>query len=74
MMLEELLALDPGYLGDSTVLIDIKNYQNIRMPSGNEPGAWNGSWVPSCYTKGGIPEAVIEQIQKGDYLISNIFQ
>lgn len=73
-MLEELLALDPGYLGDSPVLIDIKNYQNIRMPSGNEPGAWDGLWVPGGYTKGGIPEAVIDQIQKGDYLISNIFQ
>ena len=73
-VLEELLALESGYLGDSPVLIDIKNYQNIRMPSGNEPGAWDGLWVPGGYTKGGIPEAVIDQIQKGDYLISNIFQ
>ena len=73
-VLEELLALESGYLGDSPVLIDIKNYQNIRMPSGNEPGAWDGLWIPGGYTKGGIPEAVIDQIQKGDYLISNIFQ
>jgi len=73
-VLEELLALESGYLGDSPVLIDIKNYQNIRIPSGNEPGAWDGLWVPGGYTKGGIPEAVIDQIQKGDYLISNIFQ
>ena len=73
-VLEELLALESGYLGDSPVLIDIKNYQNIRMPSGNEPGEWDGLWVPGGYTKGGIPEAVIDQIQKGDYLISNIFQ
>ena len=73
-VLEELLALEPGYLGDSPVLIEIKNHQNLRMPSGNEPGAWDGLWVPGGYTKGGIPEAVIDQIQKGDYLVSNIFQ
>ena len=31
---------------------------NISLPSGNEMGA-NNNWIPGGYTSGGIPEAVV---------------
>ena len=44
------------------------------MPSGNEPGAWQGLWEPGGFTKGGIPEAVVDQFKPGDYTIGKIFE
>ena len=72
-ILEELLALDSGYLGDSPVLIEIKKYSNVRMPSGNEAGAWEDLWIPGGYTEGGIPEAVIDQVKVNEYYVSDIY-
>ena len=72
-ILEELLGLDEGYLGNNPVVIDIKHYEGLRMPSGNEPGAFQGLWEPGGYTKGGIPEAVIDQLGPNDYEVSKIF-
>ncbi|HFH9945957.1 TPA: hypothetical protein ACGO80_000144 [Streptococcus suis] len=73
-ILEELLGLDQGYLGDKPVVIDIQHYKNIRMPSGNEPGAWDGFWEPGGYTQGGIPEAVIDQLNETDYIVRDLYQ
>lgn len=56
--LEEILGLNPGDLGTNPVRVDIPNPQNIRMPSGNEAGAWPGYWTPGvckiswCYGSG----------------------
>ena len=72
-ILEELLGLDEGYLGNNPVVIDINHYEGLRMPSGNEPGAFQGLWEPGGYTKGGIPEAVIDQLGPNDYEVSKIF-
>lgn len=72
-VLEELLGLDDGYLGNNPVVIDINHYEGLRMPSGNEPGAFQGLWEPGGYTKGGIPEAVIDQLGPNDYEVSKIF-
>ena len=72
-ILENLLGLDPGYLGENPIIIDIKNPKNIRVPSGNEAGAWPKYWIPGGYTSGGIPEAVIDQIQAGEYAISDVY-
>lgn len=41
------------------------------MPSGNERGA-NNYWLPGGYSSGGIPEAVIDQIQPGTYTVDPI--
>lgn len=32
-------------LGENPVLVDIKT-TNMRVPSGNESGAWQGFWEP----------------------------
>lgn len=72
-ILEKLLGLDPGYLGEHPILLDINNPSNIRIPSGNEAGAWPEYWIPCGYTSGGVPEAVIDQISAGGYTISDVY-
>ena len=68
--LEELLGLNPGDLGTNPVRVDIPNPQNIRIPSGNETGAWPGYWTPGGYTKpGGVMEAVIDPVPKTEYIV-----
>ena len=68
--LEKLLGLNPGDLGANPIRLDIPNPQNIRMPSGNEAGAWPGYWTPGGYTKpGGVMEAVIDPVPEGEYII-----
>lgn len=69
--LETSLGLNPGDLGLNPVRIDIQNPKNIRIPSGNEAGAWPGYWVPGGYTKpGGVIEAVIDPVPKSDYIVT----
>jgi len=70
--LEELLSLDKGSLGSDPMLVEVKNLEGLRMPSGNEPGA-NLQWLPAGYTGGGVPEAVVDQIQPGNYVVTPIF-
>ena len=70
-LLEDFLGLERGTLGDSPVRIDIANPQGLRMPTGNEMGA-NGNWLPGGYTTRGIPEAVIDQVQPGNYTVMPI--
>lgn len=72
-VLEELLGLDAGYLEDNPILLDIHKPSNIRMPSGNESGAWPEYWISGGYTSGGVPEAVIDQIKLREYTISDIY-
>ncbi|PJI07817.1 MULTISPECIES: hypothetical protein [Clostridium] len=72
-ILEELLGLDPGYLGEHPIILDINNPSNIRIPSGNEAGAWPEYWNPGGYTSGGVPEAVIDQIPLGGYTTSSVY-
>jgi len=55
------------------VLLEITNAKNIRVPSGNEAGAWQGYWVPGGYGDGGIPEDVTDQIKASDYIISSVY-
>jgi hypothetical protein len=72
-ILENLLGLDPGYLGEHPIILDINNISNIRIPSGNEAGAWPEYWIPGGYTSGGVPEAIVDQIPSGGYTISNAY-
>ncbi|MEI4771944.1 hypothetical protein WAX74_20290 [Psychrobacillus sp. FJAT-51614] len=54
-------------------MLKISEVENIRVPSGNETGAWQGFWEPGGYTQGGIPEAVIDQIKSSNYTVSDIY-
>ena len=69
-ILEDLLGMHPGDLGDSPVAIDIpaENLHNIRIPSGNEKSAFDGYWKPGGRTyPGDMPEAVVDEIPWGNY-------
>ncbi|MBC1362027.1 ribonuclease YeeF family protein [Listeria welshimeri] len=73
-ILEELLGLEPMSLGENPVLLDIQKTTNIRVPSGNESGAWQGLWEPGGFTNGGIPEAVVDTIKSDEYIVKNVFK
>ncbi len=73
-ILEKLLGLEPMSLGEKTILLDIKNTSNIRVPSRFEAGAWQGFWEPGGFTNGGIPEAVVDIIKGEEYVIKNVFK
>lgn len=72
-ILEQLLTLEAGSLGTNPIAIISDNFKGLRMPSGNEPGAWQGEWIPSGYTKGGIPEAIIDPLSDTQYVIKNVY-
>ncbi|KIS19866.1 hypothetical protein [Streptococcus equi] len=76
-ILEDLLGLHLGDLGDSPVAIDIpkESIRNLRIPSGNEGSAFEGYWKPGGRTyPGNMPEGVIEGIstKKGDHTWSAV--
>ncbi|SEO11364.1 hypothetical protein SAMN04488134_1041, partial [Amphibacillus marinus] len=73
-ILENLLGLETGYLGEKPVLLDFNKIDGLRVPTGNEAGAWQGYWIPSGYTNNGIPEAVINQVSAGGYKVIDIFK
>lgn len=61
--LEARLQMRPGELtsGDTVIAyIAPEDLAGLRVPSGNERGAWEGLWVPGGYTGQGVPEAVID--------------
>jgi len=70
--LEQLLGLGERYLGENPVLVEVAKPSGLRMPSGNEPGA-NVQWKAGGYTSGGVPEAIVDQIQTGAYTIKPVF-
>lgn len=73
-VLEELLGFDKGYLGKNPISIEAKRLEYLKFPSGNEDGAYQGLWEPGGRTKGGIPEAVINQLAPGDYITKNVYE
>ncbi|GLQ89401.1 DUF6861 domain-containing protein [Dyella flagellata] len=71
--LENMLGLDEGYLGDAPVRVDIPNPAGYRIPTGNEFAA-NGFWRPGGATwPGGLPEAVIDPVPAGSYVVNPVF-
>ncbi|HEL9627668.1 TPA: hypothetical protein U0J71_000764 [Streptococcus suis] len=69
-LLEVILGLHPGDLGDSPVVIDIPvdSIHNLKIPSGNEVSAFDDFWRPGGKTyPGGMPEAVIDEVPWGEY-------
>ena len=72
--IEDALGLDPGYLGKNPVIVMMDDSSNVRMPSGNELGAWPEYWEPGGYTSGGIKEAVIDPVPEGEYTCKFLFE
>jgi filamentous hemagglutinin len=71
--LEKLLGLDDGYLGGAPVRVDIPKPLGYRIPTGNEFGA-NSFWRPGGVTwPGGLPEAVINPVLPGGYVVNPVF-
>ena len=72
--LEQLLGLDAGYLGSAPVRVDIPAPMGYRIPSGNEFAA-NTFWRPGGLTwPGGLPEAVIDPVSPGYYVVKPVFE
>lgn len=72
--IEGVLGLDLGYLGKNPVIVMMDDSSNVRMPSGNELGAWPEYWEPGGYTSGGIKEAVIDPVPEGEYTYKFLFE
>lgn len=71
--IEDALGFDRGYLGENPVIVEIHNYAGLRLPQGNELGAFPEYWLPGGYTIGGIKEAVIDPAQRGTYTFRHLF-
>ena len=72
--LENVLGLDSGYLGNAPVRVDIPDPSGYRIPTGNEFAASDRFWRPGGSTwPGGLPEAVINPVRPGGYIVSPIF-
>lgn len=74
-VLEKLLGLDEGNLGDSPIMIEPNEVENLRIPSGNEGGAsGNPLWRPGGNTySGGVPESVIDRVPKDKLTIKELW-
>ena len=74
-VLEKLLGLDKGSLGDYPMMIEPKEVENLRIPSGNEGGAsGNVQWRPGGKTyPGGVPESVIDRVPKDKLNIKELW-
>lgn len=72
--IETILGLDQGYLGENPVVVTIQDTSSIRIPSGNELGAWPEYWEPGGYTSGGVKEAVVDPAVEGKYTYKHLFE
>ena len=74
-VLEKLLGLDKGSLGNNPIMIEPKEVENLRIPSGNEGGAReNVQWRPGGKTyPGGVPESVIDRVPKDKLNIKELW-
>ena len=72
--LEEMLNVKP-YKGN-VYRYDIvdANSANVRMPSGNEPGAYDSDWIPGGMTLNGTSEYVIDGISLDNIKVSKVFE
>jgi hypothetical protein len=73
-IIEKLLSITPeGSLGNSPILIIIPSPTNYRIPNGNQFAA-NKDWIPGGFTKGGIPEAIIDLVLPAEYTYENVIK
>lgn len=74
-VLEKLLGLDVGSLGEHPIMIEPQKIDNLRIPSGNEDGSrLNPQWRPGGKTYPvGVPEAVIDRVPKDGLIIKELW-
>lgn len=65
--LETIFGMDEGAWGKNPVSIRIDAPQNLRIPDGNEMGAWTKYYIPGGFTSGNKSEAVIDSVPRGEY-------
>ena len=73
-VLEQLLGLDEGSLGDAPIMIEPQEVENLRIPSGNESGSkLNPQWCTGGKTyPRGVPESVIDRVSRDKLIIRQI--
>ena len=55
--------------GENPVIVRIDDPQNLRIPDGNEMGAWTKYYIPGGFTSGNQAEAVIDSVPRGEYQV-----
>jgi len=71
--IEEALGIPCNQLGNNPYIIRANNPRNLRMATGNEVNAFQNEWCPCGTTRGGMDEAVIDQLRKGEYSYKHCF-
>lgn len=56
-------------IGENPVIVRIDEPQNLRIPDGNEMGAWTKYYIPGGFTSGNQAEAVIDSVPRGEYQV-----
>ena len=55
--------------GKNPVIIRVDDPQHLRIPDGNEMGAWTKYYIPGGFTSGNQAEAVIDSVPRGEYQV-----
>lgn len=67
--LEKIFGMGEGDWGKNPVIVRIDDPQNLRIPDGNEMGAWTKYYIPGGFTSGNQAEAVIDSVPRGEYQV-----
>ena len=67
--LEKIFGMDEGDWGKNPVIIWVDDPQHLRIPDGNEMGAWTKYYIPGGFTSGNQAEAVIDSVPRGEYQV-----
>ena len=67
--LEKIFGMDEGDWGKNPVIIRGDDPQHLRIPDGNEMGAWTKYYIPGGFTSGNQAEAVIDSVPRGEYQV-----
>ena len=67
--LEKIFGMDEGDWGKNPVIIRVDDPQHLRIPDGNEMGAWTKYYIPGGFTSGNQAEAVIDSVSRGEYQV-----
>jgi|GEM_PF-84385 len=67
--LEKIFGMDEGDWGKNPVIIRVDDPQHLRIPDGNEMGAWTKYYIPGGFTSGNQAEAVIDSVPRGEYQV-----
>ena len=67
--LEKIFGMNEGDWGKNPVIIRVDDPQHLRIPDGNELGAWTKYYIPGGFTSGNQAEAVIDSVPRGEYQV-----